>query len=348
MLIINLDKTSVGDTEPLTDQKHDDIITAVGPLSIHMSDEKNSMGNIFPSVEVRQQVFCFDIWHHIAQQIDPEDVGRFALICRQTAYVASTPGFWKNLYRKFASPNQQKHLPIRLQHANVMNEPDGLRSKVIRSLFITYQPFKDQIVKLRHLEAQISDPGDKTAKFYEHPVYQKLQRLEFTGNLIKKVDPLLEGTKKGQWSSFYKNIFPKSYFYKFEKYRPSDNKENDDVSATTEPGHWRYSEEIFNNVNENCVFLSIKTLAMGRIQCLRKPLQGEDLKLGVKHQSLLESLSFCPSSTSQSGCKIPTGQFWLVSREKMHRSSVVYTKTTRFGLYNWWDPLYDQVLYDEF
>lgn len=41
-----------------------------------------------------------DLWFLISGYIRPEDVGRFALICRQSYNVTRSSGFWRQLYRR--------------------------------------------------------------------------------------------------------------------------------------------------------------------------------------------------------------------------------------------------------
>ena len=44
--------------------------------------------------------YPFDIWFLISMHIPPEDIGRFALICRKTYHVVNTVCFWIGLFRK--------------------------------------------------------------------------------------------------------------------------------------------------------------------------------------------------------------------------------------------------------
>ncbi|XP_055902052.1 transmembrane protein 183 isoform X2 [Eupeodes corollae] len=79
-----------------------------------------------------------DVWFHIGDYIDPEDVGAFALICRQTAYVVSCAIFWKNLYRRFCKDS--KTLPANLRF-RCEKQIGSIRSNVICALFQLYPPF---------------------------------------------------------------------------------------------------------------------------------------------------------------------------------------------------------------
>lgn len=82
--------------------------------------------------------YHIDIWFLISEYIEPEDVGRFALICKKTDAVVSSAKFWYNLYRKYYSSSVG--LPQRLQ-PECMVRLGELRAKVICSLFYTYLPF---------------------------------------------------------------------------------------------------------------------------------------------------------------------------------------------------------------
>lgn len=83
-----------------------------------------------------------DIWFLISAYIPPEDIGRFALICKQTYTITTTLKFWRNLYRRYYKPTIE--LPIRLQ-MDCMARPRGIRACTIRSLFFTYPPFVSRV-----------------------------------------------------------------------------------------------------------------------------------------------------------------------------------------------------------
>jgi hypothetical protein len=44
--------------------------------------------------------YPFDFWYLIAMYIAPEDIGRFALICRTTNHIVNTTVFWISLFKK--------------------------------------------------------------------------------------------------------------------------------------------------------------------------------------------------------------------------------------------------------
>ncbi|XP_055615539.1 transmembrane protein 183 [Toxorhynchites rutilus septentrionalis] len=86
--------------------------------------------------------YVIDIWYLISEYIHPEDIARFALICRKTAEVVQSAKFWKHLYWKHYSHNIE--LPRRLQ-PEFMVLQRGLRARTIRSLFYFYTPFINRI-----------------------------------------------------------------------------------------------------------------------------------------------------------------------------------------------------------
>lgn len=90
------------------------------------------MYNFFPN----------DIWFLISEYIQPEDVTRFALICKQTYEITTTLKFWRKLYRRYYKADIE--LPVRLQ-LGCMTRPRGIRACAIRSLFFTYQPFANRV-----------------------------------------------------------------------------------------------------------------------------------------------------------------------------------------------------------
>ncbi|KAL0978462.1 hypothetical protein UPYG_G00170720 [Umbra pygmaea] len=83
-----------------------------------------------------------DVWLVLASYIRPEDVGTFALICRNSWTVTCTAAFWTRLYRRHYSLTAQ--LPFRLQPESIARM-HCLRARVIRSLFHLYEPFSSRV-----------------------------------------------------------------------------------------------------------------------------------------------------------------------------------------------------------
>lgn len=88
--------------------------------------------------------YPIDLWYQISSHIDPEDVTRFALICKQTYAITTTMKFWRTLYK--CHYDYRIELPIRLQ-PDCMARPGGIRACSIRSLYFTYAPFVQRLLK---------------------------------------------------------------------------------------------------------------------------------------------------------------------------------------------------------
>ncbi|GJQ74367.1 hypothetical protein Trydic_g21243 [Trypoxylus dichotomus] len=86
--------------------------------------------------------YPMDIWFLISEYIRPEDVGRFASICKTSCAVTNTAPFWFNLYKRYykSVPN----LPERLQ-PECMLRFYGIRTSVIRALYYMYPPFIERL-----------------------------------------------------------------------------------------------------------------------------------------------------------------------------------------------------------
>jgi hypothetical protein len=48
----------------------------------------------------QEKTYPFDFWYLIAMYIAPEDIGRFALICRTTNQVVHIGAFWISLFKQ--------------------------------------------------------------------------------------------------------------------------------------------------------------------------------------------------------------------------------------------------------
>ncbi|XP_026163877.1 transmembrane protein 183A isoform X2 [Mastacembelus armatus] len=86
-----------------------------------------------------------DIWLVLSSYIRPEDVCRFALICRNAWTVTCTAAFWTRLYKRHYRIDAD--LPFRLQPDSIAMM-HSLRARVIRSLFHLYEPFSLRVSKI--------------------------------------------------------------------------------------------------------------------------------------------------------------------------------------------------------
>ncbi|XP_041639951.1 transmembrane protein 183A isoform X2 [Cheilinus undulatus] len=91
------------------------------------------------------QEYPVDIWLVLSSYIRPEDVCRFALICKNAWTVTCTAAFWTRLYRRHYRIDAD--LPFRLQPDSI-NKMRCLRARVIRSLFHLYEPFDIRVSKI--------------------------------------------------------------------------------------------------------------------------------------------------------------------------------------------------------
>ncbi|KAJ8258288.1 hypothetical protein COCON_G00173000 [Conger conger] len=85
-----------------------------------------------------------DIWLMLASYIRPEDICRFALICKNAWTVTCTAAFWTRLYRRYYYLDAA--LPFRLQ-PDSMGRMRCLRACVIRALFHLYEPFSARVAR---------------------------------------------------------------------------------------------------------------------------------------------------------------------------------------------------------
>lgn len=93
--------------------------------------------------------YPLDIWFLISEYIQPEDVGRFAGICKTAFAVVCRAKFWFSLYRRYY--RSIPTLPERLQ-PECMLRLYGVRASVIRALFYTYTPFSNRIATITTFE----------------------------------------------------------------------------------------------------------------------------------------------------------------------------------------------------
>ncbi|KAM7422275.1 hypothetical protein PAMA_010377 [Pampus argenteus] len=86
-----------------------------------------------------------DIWLVLSSYIRPEDVCRFALICRSAWTVTCTAVFWTRLYRRHYKIDVD--LPFRLLPDSI-DRMCCLKARVVRALFHLYEPFSLRASKI--------------------------------------------------------------------------------------------------------------------------------------------------------------------------------------------------------
>jgi hypothetical protein len=140
-IIKQIEELNVTD-EPLENEE-DDVGDDIGEFKNKPNSRRRRLkGQLIEDPNHTYASYHIDIWHCISQHISPEDVGRFALICHQTASVVTSAQFWFRLYKRYY--RHADELPMRLQ-PECMVRLYGLRASTIRSLFFTYDPFVQRL-----------------------------------------------------------------------------------------------------------------------------------------------------------------------------------------------------------
>lgn len=88
--------------------------------------------------------YPLDIWLMLASYIRPEDIMKFALICKNAWTVTCTAAFWMRLYKRHYQTTAL--LPVRLR-PECIEKLRCLRACVIRSLYHMYEPFTNRLAK---------------------------------------------------------------------------------------------------------------------------------------------------------------------------------------------------------
>ncbi|XP_040059273.1 transmembrane protein 183A isoform X2 [Gasterosteus aculeatus] len=126
---------SSDDLDPEEDGEHDTKVAHKKKNKRRKESSESSYGGEYP----------VDVWLMLASYIRPEDVGRFALICRNAWTVTCTAAFWTRLYRRHYKIDAD--LPFRLK-PDCIDRMCSLRARVIRSLFHLYKPFSLRVSKI--------------------------------------------------------------------------------------------------------------------------------------------------------------------------------------------------------
>lgn len=161
--------------------------------------------------------YPMDIWFLISEYIRPEDVGRFASICKTSFAVTNTAKFWFSLYKRYY--HNVPNLPERLQ-PECMLRRYGIKSSVVRALYYTYIPF---VERLR-----------STMPFEKHP-----------DCLNKQLCVLMWFHKKNDWWS---------YCFKMKEKNGIPLPRNSD---SNKPDLIEMLEDVSANSEENCRILEV-------------------------------------------------------------------------------------------
>lgn len=78
------------------------------------------------------------VWYLISPYIKPEDVGNFAGINQATYAISKRESFWRALYKRYCQRSPKLPDNLRIENNYKLY---GLRQKVIRALYHTYDAF---------------------------------------------------------------------------------------------------------------------------------------------------------------------------------------------------------------
>lgn len=169
-----------------------------------------------------------DIWSVISEHIRPEDVSRFALICKKTSFIVSSAKFWLALYRKHY--RRQIDMPNSLRPES-MRKLSGIRSNVIRSLFYTYPPL------VRRLNSNAS-------KDYHYLVKRECINM---------------------WNSQQKDGWIFCFKFKQKMMPGSRCAESDRVLRTKKV--WEVHQDVYSNSEEGCQILVVRIRRVKPFKC---------------------------------------------------------------------------------
>lgn len=117
--------------------------------TVHRHKKSTSSNEAYDYQSVQ---YPLDFWFLLSEYVRPEDVGRFAGICKSAWYVVNTPKFWFSLYKRYYKSIPQ--MPERLQ-PECMVRHYGLKSCVVRALFYMYPPFVARISSTEFMQVKV-------------------------------------------------------------------------------------------------------------------------------------------------------------------------------------------------
>lgn len=91
------------------------------------------------------------VWYLISPYIKPEEVGTFARINKATYSITLRESFWRALYKRYCQNNPK--LPDKLKIENSY-KLYGLRQRVIRALYHTYEVFIRRVIQQASQESR--------------------------------------------------------------------------------------------------------------------------------------------------------------------------------------------------
>lgn len=173
-------------------------------VDIEKDKSKQKKTPIKKTSETPEEYFInlpIEIWILISQQIRPEDVATFSLICRHTYSVVNSAQFWFALYKRFFRPSVEK-LPMRLQPESMVRL-GGLRAAAIRSLFFTYEPFVKRKQKPFYTQQlENLSKKQKIIRIWFYQVKEKLWRYLFKLQKNTRVVVKTRNSKQTNYEEF--------------------------------------------------------------------------------------------------------------------------------------------------
>ncbi|KAG5881678.1 hypothetical protein JTB14_030898 [Gonioctena quinquepunctata] len=196
--------------------------------------------------------YPIDIWFLLSEYIHPEDVGRFAGICRASFEVVCTAKFWFTMYRRYycSVPN----IPEQLQPECLVRKY-GLRTSVIRALYYMYPPFVNELIIHNIVE--------------EHPDVL----------LKRQCESLWHQKKKGSWV----------YYFKMRE-RTDIHLQHSSRGSPKQPDLLEILDDVSANPDEHCRVLQVTCKHLTRIPpVIGQLLTSVSLTLsqGFRHHRLL-------------------------------------------------------------
>lgn len=313
-------------------------------------------------------VYCLDIWHHISKFIDPEDVGRFSLICRDTATVTSTREFWNHLFlRHVSTSSNYQQLPDSLRTEQVLPRRQGLRADVIRALFYVYEPFKKRCEKRPLIEhcRNVRPPNIAQSQIHFTPtqeqILSRLNRGDLTGKCYSNYQ-LLPSTRRKHRSSYFDffAFMPKCYFYVFQETKNDHQQQsNQQLQQSHQPHHQHNENNIYFNPFDGCIILYLKTLKNRRQTKTineSKPIKMTDSEVEAR-TSRLQTISIHPhgviaSRINRNVRMVDVSMKFVATKHRKNQPNIAhkhfYPDVVHMELYYWWEPNFRKVLREEY
>ncbi|KAM8975973.1 transmembrane protein 183A isoform 2-T2 [Pelodytes ibericus] len=170
----------------------------------HTSKKKKTKRHKGKDMQSTGDDYPIDIWLVLASYIRPEDIVKFALICKNAWIVTCTAVFWMRLYKRHYRVNT--YLPVRLL-PEYMYRLRSLRAGVIRSLYHMDEPFCSRVTRNPPIPESTPSTlanstcllfwcrkvtGTKSETLWEFNFKFKKQHLKFKNHCLNGLQPPFE------------------------------------------------------------------------------------------------------------------------------------------------------------